>query len=347
MSKTQSSGPSLPAFGEQKRSLFKKRSPQSLVTILEPGQGESLPLTIQPAIDGDDVLAWAALEKAKLGSLLAKYGAILLRGFDISTALDFDAVVEKLSEKPLPYVERSSPRSAVQGNIYTSTDYPPDHTIEMHCENSYQKTWPLKILFYCLVPAEDGGATPIADTRRVLARIDPAIKEKFSRLGVLYVRNLGGGFGLPWQTVFQTDDRGTVERYCTESGIQYEWHDGEVLRTRQVRQAIHRHPVTGEEIWFNHALFFHITSLESEAQKVLRSTMAESEWPNNTYFGDGSPIEDSVIEHIRAAFRNETVTRPWQRGDLLMMDNMLAAHGRSSYRGARKILVAMTEPTQG
>jgi hypothetical protein len=37
------------------------------------------------------------------------------------------------------------------------------------------------------------------------------------------------------------------------------------------------------------------------------------------------------------------VSFPWQRGDILMLDNILAAHGRAPYEGPRKILVGMTE----
>ena len=35
---------------------------------------------------------------------------------------------------------------------------------------------------------------------------------------------------------------------------------------------------------------------------------------------------------------------PWQQGDLMVLDNMLAAHGRSPYVGARQIAVAMGQP---
>jgi hypothetical protein len=61
----------------------------------------------------------------------------------------------------------------------------------------------------------------------------------------------------------------------------------------------------------------------------------------NTYYGDGTPIDDSIIAEIREAYRQETILFPWQHGDLLMLDNMLVAHGRSPFVGPRKILVAM------
>ncbi|MBD5633245.1 MAG: TauD/TfdA family dioxygenase, partial [Candidatus Eremiobacteraeota bacterium] len=36
-----------------------------------------------------------------------------------------------------------------------------------------------------------------------------------------------------------------------------------------------------------------------------------------------------------------TKATPWQRGDALWIDNMLACHGRSPFRGERRVLVAM------
>jgi hypothetical protein len=40
---------------------------------------------------------------------------------------------------------------------------------------------------------------------------------------------------------------------------------------------VHRHPVSGERTWFNHALFFHVTSLPAEVSEGLRSVFGEEE----------------------------------------------------------------------
>ena len=49
------------------------------------------------------------------------------------------------------------------------------------------------------------------------------MREEFQRKRIMYVRNYGDGMGLPWQTVFQSEDRGEVEAYCAKIGIQAEW----------------------------------------------------------------------------------------------------------------------------
>lgn len=327
-----------------KRRISVKTSFGQLVNIGVFDNGMTLPATITPATGGVDLFAWAMTARSQIQSLLACHGGILFRGFQISSETEFQRLIEILSGSPLPYSERSSPRTQVKDNIYTSTDYPPKYPIFLHCENSYQKSWPLKIFFYCHVQPEQGGETPIADTRRILRRIDPEIIEGFAEKGVLYVRNFGTGVGLSWQTVFQTEDRATVEEYCLKAGIECVWYGMDRLMTRHIRKAVRKHPATGDDVWFNHAIFFHISTLHPDIQKSLRSILADQELPNNTYYGDGSTIEPETLEHIRAAYTAETVSFPWSRGDVLLLDNMLAAHGRAPYSGARKILVGMTEP---
>ena len=67
----------------------------------------------------------------------------------------------------------------------------------------------------------------------------------------------------------------------------------------------------------------------------------EEDLPYNTYYGDGTPIEDSVVAEIREAYRQERLEFPWRAGDILMLDNMLVAHGRNPYSPPRRVLVAM------
>jgi hypothetical protein len=108
------------------------------------------------------------------------------------------------------------------------------------------------------------GRNTIGNCRQVFAKIDPKIRERFIEKKVMYMRNFGDGFGLPWQTVFQSTEKAKVEEYCRKNGIEFEWKEGDKLRTRQVGPAIIQHPITGEMVWFNHATFFHVSTLEQK-----------------------------------------------------------------------------------
>jgi alpha-ketoglutarate-dependent taurine dioxygenase len=302
------------------------------------------PLLVEPNLESVDLVSWAEAHRDFLKEKLSHHGSILFRGFRMGTPEDVERFVVASCGGSLEYAERSSPRSQVKGKIYTSTDYPPDLPIFLHNEQSYNRTFMLRILFCCLQPAETGGATPIADVRKIYQGIDSEVRRRFSREGYLYVRNFGDGFGLPWQEAFNTDDPREVEAYCRANDIQLTWKGEGRLRTRQLRRAAGRHPYTGERVWFNHLTFFHVSTLEPKVRDAVLSEFAEEDLPNNTYYADGSPIEAEVMEHLRSLYRAETLSFPWRQGDLLMLDNMLTAHGREPFTGPRKVVVGMAEP---
>jgi alpha-ketoglutarate-dependent taurine dioxygenase len=314
-----------------------------LIRIQQPGSGTSLPLTITPGTPELNPIEWIASNRELIQTTLLRYGAILFRDFSVNAAEEFEQFIRAISGGLLTYMERSSPRTHISGNIYTSTDHPPDQSIFLHSENSYQRAWPLKLFFYCVTPATTGGETPIADTRKILQGIRPEVREQFLRKKVRYTRNFGSDLGLSWQTVFQTDDRAVVEKYCEAAGIEYEWRDHNRLRTRHVRDAVTTHPITKEPVWFNHAIFFHPHSLDPVVREALLLITYEDDLPYNSSYGDGSAIEQSALDHILSVYDQETVTFPWRAGDILMLDNMLVAHGRKPYTGPRKILVGMSE----
>ena len=73
--------------------------------------------------------------------------------------------------------------------------------------------------------------------------------------------------------------------------------------------------------------------------------MLGEEWlPRNVYYGDGSELETSLLDEVRGVLEQEKQLFPWQSGDVLMLDNMLAAHARTPFSGPRKVVVAMAEP---
>lgn len=310
---------------------------------------DPLPALCTPTMPGISLPKWAAAHQADIHQRLVDHGAILFRGFAVTGAKDFNDYIDAVSGGALEYQFRASPRTQIQQdlNVYTSTDYPADESIFPHNEHSYSPVFPLHLFLYCDIPALTQGETPIGSTRLLLSRIRTEVREAFARKKIMYVRNFGEGFGLPWQTVFQSSDRATVEAYCRGVGIQVEWKSGDRLRTRQVGAALMRHPVTGETVWFNHGTFFHELTLPASVREQLRSEFAPDELPQNTFYGDGTPIEPETIEHLQGLYRDVMVKFPWQKGDLLMLDNMLALHGRSPFTGPRRVMVAMAKACKG
>src|SRR6185295_13397420 len=259
--------------------------------------GESLPLVFACSEPQLGLAAWAKGKRELIDAYLLQHGGILFRGFAVKTPADFESFIQTVSGDLLEYRERSSPRRAVSGKVYTSTEHPADQNIFLHNENSYQQTFSKKIFFFCETPAEKGGETPIADCRKVFSQISPDVRERFIEKGWMYVRNYGDGFGLPWQTVFQTEEKSDVEEHCRKNKIQFEWKEGDRLRTRATLPVALKHPHSGEMTWFNHATFFHYTTLEPWVQEALLEEFdKEEDFPTTTFYGDGSTIEPPVLD---------------------------------------------------
>ncbi|MCW8127252.1 TauD/TfdA family dioxygenase [Microbulbifer halophilus] len=306
--------------------------------------GAELPLVLTPAEAGADWRSCIEDIRLSVDRHLHRVGGLLLRGFGFSGEDDFEVFARSFGHDLLSYDYASTPRTRLNKGVYTSTEYPAHQVIPLHNEQSYTLQWPMKIWFHSVHVAESGGETPIADSREVYRCLDAGLRRRFADRGLMYVRNYGNGLDLPWQQAFNTEDRAVVENFCRANRIDFEWKPDGELRTRQRCQAVAAHPVTGEMVWFNQAHLFHLSSLAPQMRETLLSVVGEAELPRNVYYGDGAPIEESALDEIRGVLGDCQVVFPWQKGDVMMLDNMLVAHGRSTYRGERKVVVAMAEP---
>jgi alpha-ketoglutarate-dependent taurine dioxygenase len=300
-----------------------------------------LPLCVTP--EGErDLSAFGADRRDELRGLLVEHGALLFRDFEVGGVAGFRAFCSSLADELLDYREPSTPRSLVEDKVFTSTEYPARAAIPLHGEMSYTTTWPRLLFFFCEVAADQGGETPLADSRAVFARIPPATRERFARHGgVRYVRNFRDGMDIPWRTVFAVETEAELEACCRARGIEFSWKPNGVLRTSTVAQATARHPVTGEMVWFNQAHLFHVSALEEKIRKTLVAKFGEDGLPRHAFYGDGTAIEQTTLDEVRSAYAQAELVFPWQRGDVLMVDNMLVSHGRRPFRGERRVLVAM------
>nr|WP_255636078.1 TauD/TfdA family dioxygenase [Azospirillum sp. 412522] len=316
-----------------------------------PGPGRVVQVSPQPGVSPNGGPPTLLSQFDRISGIVDRHllreGAILFRGFDVLGEQPFQAFAAAFGDPLLEYRFGSTPRTDLGDGVYTSTEYPAHQVIPLHNEQSYTRAWPLRLWFHCVIPAEEGGETPIADSRIIYNRLDPALRSRFAEKRLCYSRNYGGGLDVPWQKVFGTDDRAAVEAYCRDNGVQCEWKPDGDLRTRQVVQAVADHPLTGEPLWFNQAHLFHVSNLDPVVQEALMS-IAGDPWnlPRNVFYGDGTPLEASALDEIRGVLDACTIAFPWQAGDVLMLDNMLFAHARSTFKGKRKVLVAMARPVE-
>ncbi|WP_020479985.1 non-ribosomal peptide synthetase [Mastigocladopsis repens] len=311
---------------------------------LQPGQ--TFPLVIQPQTDEIDLKSWAKNNQEFIERQLLKHGAILFRGFHVNSVSDFENFASAIC--PNLFGEYGDlPRAGEGGKVYGSTPYPADKAILFHNESSHLHRFPLKIWFFCVQPAQQGGETPIVDCRKAYQILNPKLREQLAEKQLMYVRNYTEGLDVSWQDFFQTTEKSVVENYCIQAKIDFEWYENNELITRQIRPALAGHPKTGEPVFFNQIQLHHVAYLDVAVRESLLSLFGEQKLPRNVYYGDVTPIEDSVIAEINEVYRQSTMSFPWMKGDILMLDNMLTAHGRYPYVGQRKIVVAMGEMING
>lgn len=290
-----------------------------------------------------DALAFVRDARRELVAELHRDGAVLLRGFAVAGAPAFQDVVRVLAPRLVTYAGGDSPRHAVTDRVYTSTVYPPALAIPLHNEMSYTRDYPALVAFYCEVAPVADGETPLADCRAVLRTLPADVVERFRTRRLRYVQNLhaGTGLGKSWRETFETQDAAQVEALLRERGADFAWRADGTLHVAETVDAIITHAPTGAEVWFSQAHLWHVSSLDPRTRAALLRLQREDDLYHACTHGDGTPIALADLEATRRAFDGATITFPWQADDVLLVDNVLVAHGRRPFRGERRILVAM------
>lgn len=323
-----------------------------------------LPLVIEAKdanIPFDAFLDWVKKEKAHIEKSLLKYGGVLFRNFPVQNEHDFESVIKTLGlGKFIDYIGGDSPRTKITGGVYTSTEAPPQVKIPLHNELSFVKNFPQHIYFYCQVAPKEKGETILADARKVYKKVDPEVRKKFEEKQLKYVScyfrksklmdliNCKQKAHKTWLDVFETDDKQEVERKCKESEFEFEWTKNDWIRISQTRPASYTHPQTHDKVWFNqvHLYDFNPKWLGWWRHLAVKALYCRKHMKlHEVFFADGNPISRDEIYHVLDVLDANTVSFPWQKGDLLVLDNVLAMHGRATFAGKRRILTAMTGTT--
>lgn len=319
-----------------------------------------LPLIIEPASTYTleafyDLLAD---KKEELTHDLHQHGGILFRGFPLKNAHDFAMSVEKLNfGKPMNYIGGDSPRTKIKGAVYTSTEAPPWLKIPLHNELSFVNNYPKHIYFFCETAPEKDGETILGDAREIYKAIQPGIRKKFTEKKLKYTSsyyeksllmdliNKWQRSHKSWPEVFETSCKKEVEQKCKESGFHFEWTKNGWITIQQDRPATLHHHATHDLVWFNQAHLYDFNPKLLGLPSYIGAKLLYSQKHmrlHEVFFGDGTPIPRKELYHVMDTLDAKTVKFPWHQGDFLVLDNVLAMHGRAPFKGKRRILAAMT-----
>jgi alpha-ketoglutarate-dependent taurine dioxygenase len=353
---------------------FPEEKEQIRLGVLPSGTGR-LPLVLEPAGRRDRstsaLCQWLSSRREWVDQSLLDHGALLIRGFAVNSAADFERVARSISPDLKNKYLGTSPRAALTEYVFSASELPAYYPIPQHCEMSFTRDPPSRLFFACRVaPRGIGGETPLSDFRQVYRDLDPAVRDRFVQKGVRNIRTYCGPLGgsrfdlwklKRWDEMFQTTDRSAVEQSCRQNGFDFAWKPGGKLTLTHTQPAVMPHPRTAEPVWFNHSQVFHWSAAPDEYRRVLRrqgglqvallqqfaramvalkkyATAVEDQAMHCTY-GDGTPIPDRDMDCVRDAIWKNMVFFRWQATDVLVIDNFAVAHGRMPYQGPRIIEV--------
>lgn len=322
---------------------------------------DRLPLVIEAekgAQAPEDLYALLQESRLLIHQKLLVYGGILFRGYRLTTPQDFSKAIDALAlGSGLDYIGGDSPRDKVWGHVYTSTEAPRSLKIPLHNELSFVDRYPKHIYFWCQVAPLEGGQTIIADSRVIYQNMDSEIIRKLNERRIKYISryfhhsrimewlNRFQRSHKSWTEVFEVDSKQEVEALCRANGFGYQWHWGDWLEIWQERPGTMTHPVTGENVWFNQVHLYDFNPRLLGWWRYIGAALFYARPHTRLHdvrYADGGRIARKDMYHIMDVLDKKTVAFPWEQGDLLVLDNVLAMHGRATFSSPRRILAAMT-----
>jgi alpha-ketoglutarate-dependent taurine dioxygenase len=323
-------------------------------------QDGPLPLFVTPAGDRsmERNVEWLHAHRAAIDAALLHHGAVVLRNFGFATASDIKLALSDRAKYGQSYAAGQAPRAMVDEYVFEATAAPADRLLRLHQEMAYLPRQPDRIVFFSEVPAESGGETIIADMRRFTGRVGPAFRNQLEQRGIKYLSNfmdkdklktldqVFGNWHKSWQDAFSSDDRSVAEDSCRSLGLEWAWREDGGLDTWHVTEAFRNHPVTGERVWFNMIATqtpsrFYLGSDEAYARFLRAYGTGALPPPFRACYGDGSDFDTDDVLSLYPLYEDLTVAFPWQKGDLMFVDNVFTAHGRNPFGGERQTRVVL------
>lgn len=306
--------------------------------------GKIFPLILQcqdEAVSLEETSHWVQERTEELNTQAFQHGAILFRGFPLDDANDFDAFIRACGYPNFKYEESLSNavRVVKTERVFTANEAPSDVTIFLHHEMAQTPIYPSKLFFFCEHAAESGGATPLCRSDALFELMQQEIPQ-FARdceeKGLQYTNVMPGfddpnsGMGRSWQSTFRARTHDEAEARMLELGYTWEWlDDGSLKAVTPVLPAV-RDLGDGRKSFFNQLIAAY------KGWKDERNDPSKS-----IRHGDGSILDQEAVLKCAELAEQVTFDLPWQTGDVALVDNYVAMHGRRNFTGTRKVLASL------
>ncbi|GKZ01205.1 hypothetical protein MPSEU_001071900 [Mayamaea pseudoterrestris] len=292
--------------------------------------------------DNSQGIAYFTKNRNRIRQDLLKHGAVWLRGFELMQdvsgfrsmheALGLEACLDPLHSSGLR--KFASERDA----LYEEVNKPSlrQHYIGLHCESTTKRT-AAYAAFVCFQKAtEGGGRFLVADGAAILAEMDTKVLERlYDRKIRISVSNLDIPPALPGfvkEGIKGLVDAAVAPKFDMDLEMVYE-ADGKPGRLQAIELAespINRHPVTGLPVWFNNA--------HNHARKLRdrRPCGVPEVGMTEVFYADTlEPLSLEDCQEIKRASEKHITALSMEPGDVLLVDNYRALHGRDVFQGDR------------
>jgi len=294
------------------------------------------------AKDNEQEVQYFLNNKEKIRNDLVKHGAIWLRGFDLmKTVPGYRTMYESLGLLPcLDPLHSSGLRkfASERDALYEEVNKPSlrGHYIGLHSESTAKRT-AAYAGFVCFQRAtEGGGRFLVADGAKILEEMDPKVLQKLCDRKIrISVSNLDIPPALPAfmkEGIKNLVDTAVAPKFDMNLEMMYE-ADGKPGRLQAVEEAetpVNRHPVTGLPIFFNNA--------HNHARKLRdrRPCGVPEVGMTEVFYADTmDPLTLEDCSEIKRASEKHITSLPMEPGDVLLVDNYRALHGRDVFQGDR------------
>lgn len=307
--------------------------------------GTVLPLALRPSapttLDAAITRIRALQSTDELTALLASHGALLFRGLPITSAHDFSAFAHAFGYARHEIVGIVVERGELAPNVAPANESPLSVTIYNHNESPQVPHAPGYVFFFAHRAPAVGGETPLSSSAELLARARvhvPELVADLERKGVLSTvryapdaQYVGGStlrqaFGKEWAEGDSEDvKRAKVEAQIRRYGAKHttwSWGEDGALVVRHIIPHLRVHG-SGLPVLFTALASVYVRAQAREATSQV-TTVA---------YGDGTPIPTEYLAKLKAITDEIRVQHRWEEGDVLVIDNVLAQHGRQPWQG--------------
>ena len=225
--------------------------------------------------------------------------------------------------------------------VFTANEAPKDVEIYLHHEMAQTPLSPDKLFFFCKSAADEGGATPICRSDKLYEALKseaPELANEFLSKGLKYTTHMpaednhDSGQGRSWKGTLSVNKTEEAEEKLAELGYSWQWmDDGSLKAITPVLPAV-RILDNGVHVFYNQLVAAYL------GWKGVKENPASA-----ITFGDGSHIPIAGLDLVVELSKKFTFDVNWQDGDMALIDNKMAMHGRRPFTGDRKrqVLVAL------